>query len=427
LSATRRAKTLDYKGFASAARARFGCACWERPVEYARRFEGIPRMSNATHQSIARIGAVLASLAVAGIAQADWALNMTEGVTEVSRSVHALHMLIFWVCVAIAVVVFGAMIWSIVNHRKSKGVKPATFHDSLEVEIAWTIIPFLILIGMAIPSAQVLIGMEDFRNSDVSIKVTGYQWKWQYEYLGQGVSFFSTLDRMHNEARQVRSGVDVMQIHDYLLNVDNPLIVPTGKKVRLLLTSNDVIHAWWVPALGGKKDAIPGYVQEMWFKIDADKPGLYRGQCAELCGRDHGFMPIVVKAVSAAEYDAWLADQKGPAVAATPAAPVTMSKEDQFAAGEKAYNGTCAACHGADGGGNAAMGVKPLKGSPIAKGALAPHLALVLNGKPNTIMSPWKQLSDAELAAIITYERNAWGNATGDVVQAADVAAARGK
>ena len=385
-------------------------------------------MSNAIHNSIVRVGAVLATLALAGVAQADWALNLTEGVTEVSRSVYSLHMLVFWICVAIAVVVFGAMIWSIIHHRKSKGVTPATFHDSLEVEIAWTIIPFLILVGMAIPSAQVLIGMEDFRNSEVSIKVTGYQWKWQYEYLDQGVGFFSTLDRAHNVARQVGSGIDVNQYPNYLLDVDNPLVVPTGRKVRLLVTAHDVIHAWWVPALGGKKDAIPGFVQEMWFKIDADKPGVYRGQCAELCGRDHGFMPIVVKALPAAEYDAWLAEQKGPAVAAAAAGPVVLSKDELLAAGEKAYGTYCIACHGANGEGNAGMNVKPLKGSAVAKGPLAAHLDMVLNGsKVNPMMTPWKQLSDAELAAIITYERNAWGNATGDVVQAAAVAAARGK
>ena len=267
-------------------------------------------MSNAIIRSIVRVGAVLATLAAAGLAQADWALNMTEGVTEVSRSVYSLHMLIFWVCVAIAVLVFGAMIWSIIHHRKSKGVKPATFHDSLQVEIAWTVIPFFILVLMAIPSAQVLIGMEDFRNSDLSIKVTGYQWKWHYDYLGEDVAFFSTLDRTHNAARQVRSGVDVNLVPDYLLEVDNPLVVPTGQKVRLLLTAHDVIHAWWVPAFGNKKDAIPGYVQELWFKVDLDRPGTYRGQCVELCGRDHGFMPVVVEVKPRAEFDAWLAARK---------------------------------------------------------------------------------------------------------------------
>jgi len=383
-------------------------------------------MSTVILKGIARIAIVFAALA-AGAARADWALNMTEGVTEVSASVYKLHMQIFIVCCVIALVVFGAMIWSIVRHRKSLGVKPATFHDSLEVEIAWTVIPFLILVAMAIPSAQVLIGMEDFRNSQLSIKVTGYQWKWHYDYLDEGVAFFSTLDREHNAARRLGSGVDVTQFPDYLLEVDEPLVVPVGKKIRLLLTAQDVLHAWWVPALGGKKDAIPGYVQEMWFKVDADKAGVYRGQCAELCGRDHGFMPIVVRALPQDEYDAWLAARK-PAVVAVSSEPQLFSKDELLAAGEKHYGAFCSACHGGSGEGSAAMSVKPLKGSAIAKGPLAAHLDVVLNGsKANPMMTAWKQLSDAELAAIVTYERNAWGNATGDLVQPADVAAARGK
>lgn len=375
--------------------------------------------------SFSRALAALAALVVSSTARAEWALNMPEGVTRISHEVYGLHMLIFWVCVIIAVFVFGAMIYSIVMHRKSKGVKPADFHDSLAVEIAWTVVPFLILVAMAIPSARTLIKMEDFRGSEVTIKVTGYQWKWHYDYLDQGVSFFSTLDREHNAARQINSGIDVNTIPNYLLEVDEPLVVPTGKKVRLLLTANDVIHAWWVPDLGGKKDAIPGYIQEMWFEVDADKPGLYRGQCAELCGRDHGFMPIVVNAVSPAEYDAWLAGRK-PVVVATSSEPRVYTKDELMAAGETHYGVYCGACHGAAGEGNAAMVVKPLKGSPVAKGPLADHVAIVLKGSTvNPMMSAWKQLSDDELAAIITYERNAWGNATGDVVQPADVAAAR--
>jgi cytochrome c oxidase subunit 2 len=334
-------------------------------------------------------------------------------------------MLIFWVCVAIAVVVFGAMIWSIVHHRKSKGAKPADFHDSVAVEIAWTVVPFLILVAMAIPSARTLLKMEDFRKSDLTIKVTGYQWKWHYDYIDDGVAFYSTLDAASNAARQKGSGIDPATVPNYLLEVDRPLVVPVGKKVRLLLTANDVIHAWWVPALGGKKDAIPGYVQEFWFQVDEDKPGLYRGQCAELCGRDHGFMPIVVQALAPAEYDAWLAARK-PAVAAASTEPKVFTKDELMAAGEKAYGAYCGACHGANGEGNAAMNVKALKGSPIAKGPLDAHLAMVLKGSTvNPMMASWKQLSDDELAAIITYERNAWGNATGDVVQPADVAAAR--
>ena len=378
-----------------------------------------------TRKHLSRAVTVALTAFVTAGAQADWALNMTEGVTRVSREVYGLHMLIFWVCVGIALVVFSAMIYSIVNHRKSKGVKPADFHDSLAVEIGWTVVPFVILVLMAIPSAKTLIMMEDFRGSEVTIKVTGYQWKWHYDYLDQGVSFFSTLDREHNAARQLGSGVDVNQYPTYLLNVDEPMVVPTGKKVRLLLTANDVIHSWWVPALGGKKDAIPGYVQEFWFQVDEDKPGLYRGQCAELCGRDHGFMPIVVNALAPAEYDAWLAARK-PAVVAASTEPKVFTKDELMAAGEKAYGAYCGACHGANGEGNAAMVVKPLKGSPVAKGPRDAHLAMVLKGSTiNPMMASWKQLSDDELAAIITFERNAWGNATGDVVQPADVAAAR--
>lgn len=386
----------------------------------------MPNLNPLRRESL-RALAALATLATSGAAHAEWALNMTEGVTQISQEVYGLHMLIFWVCCAIAALVFGVMIYSIINHRKSKGVKPADFHDSIAVEIAWTVVPFLILVIMAIPSARTLIKMEDFRGSEVTIKVTGYQWKWHYDYLDQGVSFFSTLDREHNAARQMGSGIDVRQVANYLLDVDNPLVVPTGKKVRLLLTANDVIHAWWVPALGGKKDAIPGYVQELWFKIDEDKPGVYRGQCAELCGRDHGFMPIVVNALSAADYDVWLAAHQ-PKAAVAASGPRTWTKDELLAAGEKHYGVYCGACHGADGGGNSGMGVKPLKGSPVATGPLAAHLTMVLKGSSkNPMMSPWQQLSDDELAAIITYERNAWGNATGDAVQPADIAAARGK
>lgn len=246
----------------------------------------------------------LALTLVSGTAFADWALNMPKGATAVSHEVYDLHMTIFYVCVAIAVVVFGAMIVSIILHRKSRGVEPAKFHHNTVVEIVWTIIPFFILVAMAVPAAKVLLTMDDYRNSDMSIKVTGYQWKWHYDYLNQGVSFFGTLDDKSNAARMLDSGIDPSSVKDYLLNVDHPLVVPVGKKVHLLLTSGDVIHSWWVPALGGKKDAIPGYVNEWWFKVD--KPGTFRGQCAELCGRGHAFMPIVVKAVSADDYAAWV-------------------------------------------------------------------------------------------------------------------------
>ncbi len=250
--------------------------------------------------------------------------NMPVGVTPISREVHDLHMLIFWVCVAIAVVVFGAMIYSIMTFRKSKGAIPdKTLTHSTKVEVVWTTIPVLILVSMAVPAAKTLIQIEDTRNAEVSVKVTGYQWKWGYEYLGEGVSFFSNLALDSNVARQLHSGVDPKTVQNYLLEVDNPLVVPVDTKVRVLITGNDVIHSWWVPAFAVKKDAIPGFVNEAWFK--AEKIGTYRGQCAELCGRDHGFMPTVVKVVSKEDYAKWLAAQKQAAQQAqnggAPAAP----------------------------------------------------------------------------------------------------------
>jgi cytochrome c oxidase subunit II len=254
-------------------------------------------------------------------------LNMTQGVTDMSRKIYDLHMLIFWVCVAIAVVVFGAMIWSIVVYRKSQGaVADTTMVHNTKVEIVWTAVPVVILIAMAIPAARTLVEIEDTTKTDLTIKVTGFQWGWNYEYLDKGVSFFSHLDRESNHARELASGIDPNTVEHYLLNVDNPLVVPTGVKVRLLVTGADVIHSWWVPAFGVKKDGIPGFVNEAWFNIDADKTGLYRGQCAELCGRDHGFMPIVVDARSKEDFAAWLkekaAQQKQAAApaAATPTA-----------------------------------------------------------------------------------------------------------
>lgn len=266
---------------------------------------------------VSATGATLASL-LSGPALAAWQLNLDPGVTELSKQAYSLHMLILWVCVAIGVAVFGAMIYSIVKFRKSQGAVPdTTLLHSTKVEIIWTAIPILILVFMAIPAARALIKIEDTRNSELTIKVTGYQWKWQYEYLDQNVSFFSTLSRDSDAARQLDSGVDVYAVPDYLLSVDKPLVVPVGKKVRVLLTAADVIHAWWVPALGMKKDAIPGFVNELWFR--ADEIGTYRGQCAELCGRDHGFMPVVVEVKSQADYEAWLTSQQ-PAAAA-PAAP----------------------------------------------------------------------------------------------------------
>lgn len=258
--------------------------------------------------SLAALAAFTALLASPAYAESGWhLLNMTEGVSELSQKIYSLHMLIFYVCVAIGVVVFAVMIYSIATFRKSKGAVPdvTMVHDT-RVEVIWTIVPVLILIVMAVPAAKTLVAIEDMRNTELTIKVTGFQWGWNYDYLDNGVSFFSRLDRKSDAARQLASNIDPSSVEHYLLNVDRPLVVPAGTKVRLLITANDVIHSWWVPAFGMKKDAIPGFVNELWFKIDGDKTGVYRGQCVELCGRDHGFMPIVVDVKSKADYDAWI-------------------------------------------------------------------------------------------------------------------------
>ncbi len=264
-------------------------------------------------KSMKYVAAVFAGLLPAASAFAAWELNMPLGVTELSREIHGLHMLIFWICVLIAVAVFGAMIYSLVKFRHSQGAVAANFDHSTKAEIVWTIIPILILVGMAIPAAETLIKIEDTRDSDLTVKVTGYQWKWHYDYLDKKVAFFSTLTHDSNEARQLNSGIDPNTIDNYLLDVDNPMVVPVGAKVRVLVTAADVIHAWWVPAFGLKKDAIPGFVNELWFR--AEEPGIYRGQCTELCGYDHAFMPVVVEVKSQEDFDAWLASQQQGATA----------------------------------------------------------------------------------------------------------------
>jgi len=279
-------------------------------------------MISTVRKTLPAIALAAASLAGAPLAHAEWALNMPVGVTELSKEIYSLHMTIFWWCVGIGVVVFGVMTYSLLAFRKSKGAVPdRTIVHSTRVEIIWTIVPVLILVVMAIPAARTLIQIEDMRNTELTVKVTGYQWRWQYEYLDEGISFFSVLDRQHDEARQLGSGIDPNTVPDYLLNVDKPLVVPVDTKVRVLLTAQDVIHAWWVPDFGMKKDAIPGFVNELWFKVDADKAGTYRGQCAEICGRDHGFMPVVVKVLSKDDYKAWVAQQKAAAAPPAEAAP----------------------------------------------------------------------------------------------------------
>lgn len=350
---------------------------------------------------------------------AELQFNMPRGVTPIANQIHTLHMTIFWICVAIGVVVFGVLLYSLIVHRKSRGYEAAQFHEHPVLEMTWAIIPFIILVAMAVPATQVLMRMEDYRNSEVTIKITGYQWKWKYEYLDQGISFFSNLSTPADQI-QNKSPKDQW----YLLQVDHPLVVPIHKKIRFLVTSNDVIHSWWVPDLGIKRDAIPGFIHEAWAEID--RPGTYRGQCAELCGVNHGFMPIVIEAKTDADFQQWVASQKPGQAAKIPVLTgKNWTKDELMKRGEQAYNTTCAICHKTDGVG-APPNYPAMKGSKIATGPIAAHINIVLNGKPGTAMQAFgPQLSDNDLAAIITYERNAWGNNTGDVIQPADVAAKR--
>lgn len=353
---------------------------------------------------------------VASQVYADWTVNMRPGATAVSHAVFDLHMTIFWICVVIGVGVFSAMFWSMFRHRRSKGHKAALFHESTLVETMWTIVPLLILIGIAVPATKTLIDIYDSSESGLDIQVTGYQWKWHYKYLGQDVEFFSNLTtpaaQIHNQATKGEH---------YLLEVDEPLVVPVGTKVRFLITSADVIHSWWVPALAVKKDAIPGYVNESWTRIE--EPGLFRGQCAELCGKDHGFMPIVVEAKSKADFAAWLTNRQQAAAAEKELTSKEWTMEELLARGEKAYNKTCAACHQVTGAGLPPM-FPALNGSAIATGPVAGHIGIVFNGKPGTAMAAFgKQLSEVDLAAIITYERNAWGNKLGEMVTPQDILA----
>ena len=362
----------------------------------------------------------LASLS--GSASAAWELNLPVGVTPLSAIVYDLHMLILWICVLIGVVVFGVMFYSIVYHRKSRGHEAAHFHHSAFAEIAWTIIPCVILVGMAIPSTTTLIEMEDTSDPDMTLKVTGYQWKWRYDYLEDGVTFYSNLAPESRRAIYEVGGPQE-RAENYLLEVDNPVVLPTDRKVRILLTADDVIHAWWVPELGQKKDAIPGFVNEIWTRIE--KPGTYRGQCAELCGKDHGFMPIVVIAKPEEEYRAWVEEQKQAQAEARTAALREWTRPELMAKGEAVYANACAGCHQLDGGG-VPHHIAAIAGSDVATGDLDQHLKVVLEGRAGTTMRAFgTELDDVELAALMTYQRNAFGNATGDLVQPATVAVAR--
>ncbi|MFD1007863.1 cytochrome c oxidase subunit II [Oceanisphaera ostreae] len=348
--------------------------------------------------------------------------NMTEGVTDISQEVYGLHMIILIICAVIGVVVFGVMFWAIIHHRKSKGAQAAQFHESTKVEIIWTIIPFIILIAMAIPATRTLVAMEDASESDLTVQITGSQWKWHYRYFDQGVEFYSRIGTLPEQITgQVAKG------ENYLLEVDYPLVLPTDRKVRFLITSDDVIHSWWVPAFAVKKDAVPGFINESWTRIN--DPGIYRGQCAELCGKDHAFMPIVVDARTGDEFDGWLASaqekQAQDKADEQKLLAMEMSMDELMQQGEQVYQRTCAACHQANGEG--ISGAFPaLKGNELILKDKAAHLNIVLYGKTGTAMQSFnKQLSVQELAAVITYERNAWGNDTKDVIQPSDIEQAR--
>jgi cytochrome c oxidase subunit 2 len=349
-------------------------------------------------------------------------INMPTGVsdagvviTELGAEIYGLHMLIFWISVAIGVGVFGIMLYSIYAHRKSRGVKPSQFHEHTGVEIAWTVIPFFILVAMAVPATSTLLEVYDNDDAELSILVTGYQWKWKYEYLdadGENISFFSNLATSQEQIYNT----DVKG-ENYLLEVDQPLVIPVDTKVRFLITASDVIHSWWVPEIAVKRDAIPGFINEAWTRVLAE--GVYRGQCTELCGSYHGFMPVEVHVVSQDEFDDWTASKRGAAAADAALAAQELSVDDLMARGADIYNASCLACHGANGEGGLGNAIA---GSAIAMGGVDSHLNVIVNGVAGTAMQAFgAQLSDVDVAAVTTYQRNAFGNNTGDVVQASDV------
>lgn len=342
-------------------------------------------------------------------------VNMSPGVTEVGQKIYDLHMLIFWISVIIGVLVFAVMFYSIYYHRKSRGVTPATFHESTKVEVAWTVVPFLILIGMAVPATSTLLEIYDFDDAEMDILITGYQWKWKYEYLnedGENVAFFSDLRTPQSEIYNLEAKGE-----HYLLEVDEPVFIPVDTKVRFLVTANDVIHSWWVPELAVKKDAIPGFINEAWTKATVE--GIYRGQCAELCGQDHGFMPIVVNVVSREEYDVWMEEKKVEAAEIRELMAQTFTLDELMTRGKAVYERSCQACHGANGEGG--LGTV-IAGSPSATGEVGPHLEIGINGVPGTVMQAFGgQMNDVDMAAVITYQRNAFGNNMGDLIQPIDV------
>ena len=357
-------------------------------------------------------------------------LNLQMPVTKIATEINDLHTALMAICMVIFVAVFGVMFYSVFKHRRSLGHKPATFHESTAVEIAWTVIPFLIVIGMALPATKTVVALKDTSNADITIKATGMQWKWGYDYLngeGAGISFISSLSTPRSQVGSPGVAPTEVRGENYLMEVDNEVVVPVNKKVRIVLTANDVIHAWMIPAFGVKADAIPGFVRDTWFR--SEKTGIFRGQCAELCGKEHAFMPIVVRVVTDAEYTEWVAGEqkKMAALADDPAKVWTI--DELKTKGEKVYATNCIACHQANGKGVPGA-FAALDGSPLVNGPKAAQIEVLLNGlksgKFPSEMPAWKQLSDSDIAAVITYTRNSWSNkAAENIVQPAEVLAAR--
>jgi cytochrome c oxidase subunit 2 len=363
---------------------------------------------------------LLATLSTSSFAEEAqrWQTNLSPGVTELGHDIYNLHMLIFWICVVVGIGVFGFMFYSLIAYRKSNGHEPATFHHNTAAEIAWTVVPTIILVLMAWPASKTLIEVYNTDEADLDVLITGYQWKWKYEYLledGEKVAYFSNLSTPAYEI----NNEDAKNEH-YLLEVDNPLYLPVNKKTRFLITANDVIHAWWVPALAVKKDAIPGFINESWTK--PIELGTYRGQCAELCGKDHGFMPIVVHVVEQDEFDGFIAKKQEEAAALAELMKQEMSMDELLAKGKAVYDGKCAACHGANGEGGIGKAIAASAGGTVSVGSLDGHLDVAINGVPGTAMQAFgQQINDIEMAAVVTYQRNAFGNNMGDKVQPVDV------
>jgi cytochrome c oxidase subunit 2 len=378
-------------------------------------------------------GLVLAALACTR-AFADYAVDILTPASPMAQDAYDLHWGIMWVCVAIFFIVFGAMFWSVFKHRRSVGAKAAQFHENTTIEIIWTVVPLVVLVAMAWPATRTMLEMKDASNADLTVKVTAYQWRWEYDYLQDGVRFNSNLSTPRDQIEEF-GGPGKKKGENYLLEVDRPMVVPVNKKVRLLIASNDVIHGWYVPQLGINQYGIPGFIKDAWFT--ATKTGTFRGQCSQICGKEHAFMPIVVEVKSEADYAKWVADAKAKMprpepVAQAPAAAPAAAAEDPNkkwtagelkAKGEQVYAANCSACHGAAGKG-VPPAFPPLDGSKVATGPKGAHLGIVLNGKPGTAMAGFAQLTDSEIAAVVTYERTAWGNKA-DAVMPAEVKAAR--